>query len=185
MITLTAYSSVLLPLAVLHLAWERLRTQPLRLMPLLFSVVLSILVTVLAWNSITKDQFPVESCFTFFKAYRPAIRKYFVVESILFWVCAICLLSIGVADTPCNQRMAFLEAPCSWAKRFASGMALGIVIFQTAFIIIVVHAIVPEQELRKEAGDRIKAGHGHLGRLLVYLSGFQLSLNSPLLCSVS
>jgi hypothetical protein len=107
----------------------------------------------------------MESCLSFFKTYLPATRRWFVIESVLFWIWAALMLLL-LSMTPASvigrtNSMGRLRKllVSSTAYIFWSVLAL-----QTTLFITIVHVFVPEQVLRAQAGRNLEESHWTFGQ---------------------
>lgn len=124
-------------------------------------------VTVLAGIKIDEDQFPMESCFPFFKTYLPEIRRWFVIEFVLFWVwTALMLLLLFMTPAPVIGRtnsMGRLRKLLVSSTAYIFWIALAL---QTALFVFIVHVFVPEQVLRAQAGGMPEEGQWTFGQIV-------------------
>ncbi len=135
----------------------------------LLSLLLCVPVTVLADQSIKRDQFPVEVCLPFFKEYLPMIRKSFVILSVTFWACATLMVGMLVMS-PAGHSFGFNGRKHSTlelrVERSRIYVFLVIKLVLLVLIVLVNHFFVPEQVLRAQAGGKLSEGQWSFGQIV-------------------
>jgi hypothetical protein len=159
LVCLTTYASLAISFGALCTSFDHVRRHKYRLLFALLATILCAAVTGMGQRAIQRDNFPKETCLPFFTDYKPAIRRYFVVLSVVFW--AISLLLLGILYLSLRRTRL---SPLLSASRLYIVLLCELTLL--TLIVLVNHHFVPEQVLRAQAGGQLAESQWTFGQIV-------------------
>lgn len=173
LVCLTTYASLAITLGALCTSFDLSRRHKFRIGSCFLSFFLCTFITGIAQHLMVKDDFPKEVCLRFFNDFKPNMRKYFVVLSVVFWVTSIIMVAVLFVPTAASEQVQSGASRTQSHRRFLDFIMrsrLYVVVLVEILLLIIIllvnHYFVPEQVLRAQAGGKLAEGQWSFGQIV-------------------
>lgn len=173
LVCVTAYASIAISLGALCTSFNHIRRHKYRLLSAVAAAVLCAAVTGVACQAIIKDDFPKEICLPFFNDYKPKMRKYFVVLSVVFWIISVIMVVMMCLALKSTRLAAIRERVhrshprmLRFLKTSRLYIVVAVELLLLVMIVLVSHYYIPEQVLRAQAGGQLAESQWTFGQIV-------------------